>query len=106
MISKILLLVEQIRPRTSQIDNLRAPISVFLQPCALEAVESVRDAFTTADNALVLVVAEGAFVTDARECCRSHVGVADGTFAVAFIAEAADGDAGGLAAHDEIAREC
>lgn len=44
MIPKILLLVKQIRPRTAQIDNLRAPIPIFFQPRALEAVEGVRDA--------------------------------------------------------------
>lgn len=64
MIPKILLLVEQIRPRTSQIDDLRASVSVFLESRALEAVESVRNAFATADHAFVLIVSEGAFVAD------------------------------------------
>ena len=53
----------------------------------------------TAHDALVLVVAKGAFVADADEGGRAHVAVADGAFAVAFVAEAADGDAGLLAAH-------
>ena len=44
MIPKILLLVKQIRPRTAQIDNLRAPVPILFQPRALEAVEGVRDA--------------------------------------------------------------
>lgn len=44
MIPKILLLVEQIRPRTAQVDNLRTPIPILLQSRALEAVERVRDA--------------------------------------------------------------
>lgn len=43
VIPKILLLVEQIRPRTAQVDNLWTPIPVLLQPRTLEAVESVGD---------------------------------------------------------------
>ena len=102
MISKILFLVEEIRPTTTQIDNLGTPISVLLQTCALKAVEGVGDALATADNALVLVVAEGAFVADAGERRRSHVRVADRALAVTFVAEAADGYARLLAAHYEI----
>lgn len=41
LIPEILFLVEQICPRTTQIYNLRAPVSVLLQSCALEAVEGV-----------------------------------------------------------------
>lgn len=102
LISEILFLVEQIRPRTTQVYNLGAPISVLFQPRALEAVESVGDSFTAADDALVLVVAERALVADAHESGRAHVGVADRALAVAFVAKAADGDAACLAAHDEI----
>lgn len=43
MIPEILFLVEQIGPRTTQIYNLRAAISVLFQTCAFEAVEGVRD---------------------------------------------------------------
>ena len=57
----------------------------------------------TAHDTLVLVVAEGALVADAHERCGAHVGVADGTLAVALVAEAADRDARLLAAHYEIA---
>ena len=49
-----------------------------------------------------MVVAEGALVADTDEGCGSHVGVAYRAFAVAFVAKAADGDAAGLATHDEI----
>ena len=41
MVPKVLLLVEQIGPRRSQVYNLRAPVTVLLEPRALEAVESV-----------------------------------------------------------------
>jgi hypothetical protein len=41
LIPEILFLVEQIRSRTTQIYNLRAPVSVLLQSRALEAVEGV-----------------------------------------------------------------
>jgi hypothetical protein len=102
LISKIFLLVEQIRPRTSQIYNLRAAVAILLQTCTLEAVESITDALAAADDALVLVISIGTFVANAQERCRSHVRVADGAFAIAFVTQAADGDAGLLAAHDEI----
>lgn len=102
LIPEILLLVEQIRPRTTQIYNLRAAVPVLLESRALEAVESVRDAFAAAHDALVLVVAERALVADAYESGGAHVGVADRALAVAFVAETADGDAAGFAAHDEI----
>ena len=107
MIPKVLLLVEQIRPRAAQIDNLRTSIPILLQPRTLKAVERIRDPFAAADDALVLVVAKGAFVADAREGGGADVGVADGALAVAFVAEAADVDSGGFAAHDEVAaRRC
>jgi hypothetical protein len=43
MVPKILLLVEQIRPTTTQIYNLRTPISVLLEAGTLEAVKGVRN---------------------------------------------------------------
>ena len=95
-------LVKQIRPRASQINNLRTPIPILLEARTLEAIKRITDPLTTADDAFVLVVAKGALVADAHEGCGADVGVADGAFAVAFVAEAADGDAGLLAAHDEI----
>lgn len=102
LIPEIFLLVKQVRPRTTQIYNLRAPISIFFQSRTLEAVERIRDPFAAADDTFVLIVAEAAFVADADEGGGAHVGVAYWAFAVAFVAEAADGDAGLLAAHDEI----
>ncbi|WEW61170.1 Twinfilin-1 [Emydomyces testavorans] len=71
-------------------------------PRALKAVERVADPLASADNAFVLVVSKGAFVADTNEGGGADVGVADGAFAVAFVAEPADGDAGLFAAHDEI----
>lgn len=102
MISEILFLVKQIRPRRTQIDDLGAPIAVFLQARAFEAVEGVRDALAAAHDALVLIIAEGTFVADSGEGRGANVGIANGAFAVAFIAEAADGDSCLLATHDEI----
>jgi hypothetical protein len=103
VIPEILLLVEQIRPRTAQIYNLRAPIPVLLQARTLEAVESVGNALAAAHDALVLVVAESALVADAREGGGAHVRVTNGAFPVALVAETPDGDSGLLAAHDEVA---
>lgn len=91
-----------IRPTTTQINNLRTPIPILLQTCALETVESVRDSLATAHHTLVLVVAEAALVADAHQRRWPHVGVAHGTLAVAFVAEPADGNAGLLAAHYEV----
>lgn len=102
MIPKTLFLVKQIRPRTPQIDDLRTPVPVLLQPRTLKAVERIADALATTDDALILIVAEGALVADADESCRAYVGIAHGAFAVAFVAQAADGDAGLFAAHDEV----
>lgn len=73
MIPEILLLVEQIRPRTTQIDNLGTAIPVLFQSGALEAVESVGDALAAADDTFVLVVAKGALVADAHEGCWADV---------------------------------
>lgn len=99
LIPKILLLVKQIRPRAAQINNLGAPIPILLCARTLKAVECIRDTLATADDAFVLVVPETAFVADACEGGGSYVAVADGAFAVAFVAEASDADAGLFAAH-------
>lgn len=101
-VPKVLLLIEQIRPRATQVDDLRTAVPILLEACALPAVEGVRDAFSTTDNALVLVVAKGALVAYACQIRRPHIRVAGGAFAVALFAEAGDGDAGLLAAHYEI----
>jgi len=109
VIPEILLLIKQIRPRTAQINNLRTAIPILLQPRTLKAIKRIRDTLTTANHAFILIVPEAALVADADEGRGADVGVADGAFAVAFVAEAADGDAGLLAAHDEIgmmARHC
>jgi hypothetical protein len=106
MIPEVLFLVKQIRPTTSQIDNLGTSIAILLETCTLKAVEGVRDALTATNDALILVIAERAFVADAGKGGRPDVGVTDGAFAVAFVAETADGNAGLLATHDEIAGQC
>ena len=46
MIPEVLLLVEQIRSRTTQVYNLRTPIPIFFQPRTFETVEGVRDALS------------------------------------------------------------
>lgn len=89
-------------PRASQIDNLGTPIAILFQARALETVEGVRDAFAAAHDTLVLVVAEAALVAYADERRGTDVRVANRAFAVALVAEAADGDAGLLATHYEI----
>lgn len=102
MIPETFLLVEQVCSRTSQVYNLGATIAILLQPRAFKAVERITDSLAAADGTFVLVVAEGALIADTDEGGWAHVGVTDGAFAVAFVTQAADGDAGLLAAHDEI----
>lgn len=102
MIPETFLLVKQIGPRTSQIDNLGTSIAILLKARAFKAVERITDALAAADDTLVLVVSEGALVADADQGCWAHVGIADGTFSVAFVTQAADRNAGLLAAHDEV----
>jgi len=149
MIPEILLLVKQIRPRTTQINNLGAAVPILFQPRAFEAVKGVRDTLfsnptasanqfvlqrhrstpnplpsyycseseeekegrgggqekeslsylSTTNDAFILVVSKRALVADAHQRRRPHVAVAHGALAVAFVAEAADGDACGFAAH-------
>lgn len=50
MIPEVLLLVKQIRPRTSEVDDLRTPVPIFLKPCTFEAVERVRDTLRKHDH--------------------------------------------------------
>lgn len=102
MIPKILLLVKQIRPATTQIYDLRTAVTILLQARAFEAVEGVGNSLATAHDAFVLVVAEGALVADVSQGCRAHVGIADGAFTIALVAKAANGYSSLLAAHDEI----
>lgn len=104
MISKVFLLIKQVRPATPQIDNLRTPIPILFQPRTLEAIKCIGDAFSTANYAFVLVVAERAFVADADKGCGAHVAVTNRTFAVAFVAQTAHGNARLFTAHDEIAK--
>ena len=103
MIPKILLLIKQVRPATPQINNLRTSIPIFFQPRTLEAIKRIRDPFATAHHTFVLVVPKGTFVADSDQGRGAHVAVADGAFAVAFVAESAEGDTGLFTAHDEVA---
>lgn len=99
LIPEILLLVEQIRSRTSQVDDFRTPIPILFESGALKTVERIAYALSATDDTFVLVVAKRALVADTDERGGADVGVADGTLAVAFVAEAADGDARRFAAH-------
>ncbi|KAF5629092.1 peroxin 26 [Fusarium tjaetaba] len=83
--------------------NLRASVAILFKACTFETVERVRDAFTTAHNALILIVAETTFVTDAHERRGPNVGVANWAFAIALVTETTDGDTGLFAAHNKIA---
>lgn len=56
MIPKILFLVEEIRPTTTQIYDLGATVAVLLEACAFEAVESVRDALELLTQISILII--------------------------------------------------
>ena len=43
MVPEAFLLVEQIRPRGTQVDNLWAAVSILFKPCTLKAVKGIRD---------------------------------------------------------------
>ena len=101
-IPEILLLVKQICPRRTQIDDFGTPIPILLQPRTLEAVKGVAYALTTTHNAFVLIIAEGALIADTREGCGPNVRIAGRTFAVAFFAQARDVDACLFAAHNKV----
>ena len=100
-----LFLKKQIRPTTPQINNLRTPIPILLQPRTLKAIKRITYSLSSTNHAFVLVVPERAFGADTDERCWTHVGVTDRTLAVAFVAEATDGDARGFATHYEISVE-
>jgi hypothetical protein len=98
-------LEEQIRPTTAEVYDLRATISILLQSCAFEAVECVRDALAAAHDTLVLIIAKGTLIANPHERRWAHVRITDRAFPVAFVAKTADGDAGLLAAHNEISEQ-
>ncbi|KAF5711951.1 peroxin 26 [Fusarium mundagurra] len=83
--------------------NLRTSIAILFKACTFKTVERVRDAFTTAHNAFILVVAEATFVTNAHERGGPNVGVANWAFAIALVTETTDGDTGLFATHNKIA---
>ena len=56
----------------------------------------------TTYDALVLIVSEGAFVADSGKRGRTDVAVADWTLPITLVAEASDGNACLLAAHNQI----
>lgn len=57
----------------------------------------------TAHNALILIIAEGAFVANANQCSRSYITVAYRTFPVTLITKAAYGYSWLLSTHDKVA---
>ena len=54
MIPEILLLVKQICPRASQIDNLWTTIPILFQPRTFKAVKRVRDSLLTQTSVYIL----------------------------------------------------
>ena len=102
MISKILLLVEQVGSTTPQIYNLWTPVSIFFQTRTFSTIECITNSFTTTYNTFVCIVSKRTFVADSHEGGWSNVGIAHWAFSVTFVTETADADAGGFAAHDKV----
>ena len=98
----LLPLVKQVRLRAAQIDDLRAPISVLFHLCAFSTIIGIGNPRTAANHAPPLIRPIIALVADSNEGTGSDIRIAHHTFAVAFFAEAPDGDARLLAAHDEV----
>jgi len=94
--------VKEVGLGAAKVDNFGTPISILLLLAALATVIRIGDARPTADHASTLVRAVVTLVTNPYQSCGSNVTVADYTFAIAFLAKSADGNAGLLAAHDEI----
>jgi len=102
VISKVLLLVEEIRPRTSQVDNFGATIAVLFQSCAFKAIKRIRNTLPTTYNTLVLIVPKRALIAYADQSSGSNVAVANGALAITFVAQTANSNAGLLTAHHKI----
>ena len=98
----LLPLIEQVRLRRSQVDDLRAAVPVLFHLRAFATIVRVRDAGAPTNNAPPLIGPIIALVADSNEGTGSHIRIADHTFAVALFAQPADGDAGLLAAHYQI----
>ena len=98
----LLPLVKQISLRASQIDDLRTPIPVLFHLRTFSAIVRITNPRTAANHAPPLVGPVVALVADSNEGTGPHIRVADDAFTVALLAEAPDGDAGLLAAHDEV----
>lgn len=107
--------VEQIGLGTAQVNNFRTSVSlqmtskiiqlnsglrkmksadisyIFLLNRALFAVVCIRHARSTANDASALIRAVVAFITNSYQCARAHIGVANDTFAIAFLAQTSNG---------------
>lgn len=95
-------LIEEVSLRAPQVDNLRAPVPILLLLRALFAVVGVRDPNPTTNYTTALERAVITLVTYAYERARPHIRIADHAFSVALLAQAANGDARLLSAHDEV----
>ena len=102
MVSKTFLLIEQVCPTTTEIDDLRAAVSILLQSGALEAIKGITDSFSSANYTFVLIISKRAFVAYADERCWAHVAIAHRTLPIALVAQTADRYAGLFAAHDQV----
>lgn len=93
MASETLLLIKQVRPAASKINNLRTPIPILFESGTLKAVKGVGDALAATDDTFILVVAEGALIANTDKRGRAYVRIAYRAFAVAFIAEPSNSNA-------------
>jgi len=86
----LLALVEQVGLCTSEIDDLRTAVAIFLRDRALLAVVRVGHARAAAYHTPALVRAVVALVTDAHQRARPHVRVTDHALTVTFVTKSPD----------------
>jgi len=94
--------IEQVRLRATQIDYFRTTVSIFFRYSALLAIVGIGDSLASTNHASTLVGPVIALITHSDESAWSDIGIAYDTFAIAFLAEPANGNARLLSAHNEV----
>ena len=79
--------VKHVEPRTANVDNLGAAVTIPFEHGAFPAVIGVRVAGSTADDAAALEIAKVAFIADVDFGSRPHISVTENTLAVALLTQ-------------------
>ena len=119
VVPEILLLVEEICSRGTQIYDFRTTVPILFKASAFEAVKSVWYALrkrqlalilndpsgillhlATTNNTLILIIAKRAFVANANKRCGADVAIAHRALPITFVAETSDSYTWLFPAHD------